>query len=113
MNIGKLDRYVGVYSRSTSQDAFGSINVPGAASLIDNAWVRKVHKKSEMVSEGGSNMINQNSFEFVARYNTTLWKAGYYFLISQDTNKYWIRGVEEIGRKEGLRIFVEMEKSRS
>ncbi len=113
MNIGKLDRYVGVYSRSTSQDSFGSINVPGSPVLIDNAWVKKIQKKSEMVSQGGSNMINQNSFEFVARYNDTLWKAGFYFLISQDTNKYWIRGVEEIGRKEGMRIFVESENSRS
>ena len=61
MNIGRLDRYVGVYSRSTSQDSF----------------------------------------------------AGYYFQISQDSNKYWIRGVEEIGRKEGMRIFAESENSRS
>ena len=62
MNIGRLDRYVGVYSRSTSQDSFGSINVPGSPVLIDNAWVKKIQKKSEMVSQGGSNMINQNSF---------------------------------------------------
>lgn len=113
MNIGKLDRYVGVYSRNTSQDSFGSINVPGAPSFVDNAWVRKLQKKSEMINQGGSNMINENTFEFVARYNETLWKAGRYFQIAQSADKYWIRGVEEIGRKQGLKIYAEMQKDRS
>ena len=54
-----------------------------------------------------------NTFEFVARYNETLWKAGRYFQIAQSTDKYWIRGVEEIGRKQGLKIYAEMQKDRS
>ena len=112
MNIGKLDRYVGVYERSRNQDSFGSINHT-STSLVDNAWVRKLQKKSEMINQGGSNMINHNTFEFVARYNETLWKAGRYFQIAQSTDKYWIRGVEEIGRKQGLKIYAEMQKDRS
>ncbi len=114
MNIGRLDRLVGIYSRAISQNEFGAYDVnESAPTFLDNAWVKKIPKKSDIVEQGGSIMINQNSFEFVARYNETLWKPGYYFQIAQSNEKYWIRGVEEIGRKEGMRIFAEYEKSRS
>lgn len=113
MNIGKLDRQVTVFTRGKTQTDFGSYKIATGTSL-GVAWVRKLPKKSDMTSKGGSVMINENMLEFTARYNTSLWKAGHYFTISgNDNDKYWVRGVEEIGRGIGFKIKAELDKSRS
>lgn len=112
MNIGKLDTYVGVYGTNGVVDAYGSYKTT-SSDFIDNAWVKKIPKKSFMTTEAKSSMVNESSFEFMTRYNETLFKAGYYFLISGSSIKYYIRGVEEIGRKEGMKLFVESKVSRN
>lgn len=113
MNIGRLDTLVRVYRRVNTQSDFGDRAVDNSSPLVvADAWVKEIPMKSNMVDQAGSIMINKNTFEFKARYNPNLWAAGRYFIISQDSRKYWIRGVQEIGRKEGMRIFADSEQSR-
>ena len=112
MNIGKLDTYVGVYGTNGAVDAYGSYKTT-TSNFIDNAWLKKIPKKSFMTTEAKSSMVNENTFEFMARYNESLFKPGYYFQISGSTIKYYIRGVEEVGRKEGMKLYVESKVSRS
>jgi len=113
MNIGRLDTKVGVYSMNKVKDDFGSFTTT-TANFEGNAWVKKMPKKSFMTTEAKSSMVNENTFEFIARYSTTLWLAGNYFLISGDSaTKYYIRGSEEIGRREGMKIYVESKVSRN
>ncbi len=106
MNIGALDTYVAVYSTNRVADGFGSYKFTDA-NFIDNCWLKKIPIKSFMKSEAESSRVNENTFEFIARYNTQLIRAGYYFIISGSSTKYYIKGVEEIGRREGLKIYAE------
>jgi len=111
MNIGILDIQLRIYSVGDTKDDFGSV-ILGSPTAIGVVWAKRIPKKSFMTTEAQSSMINQNNFEFITRYDLTV-KAGRYFIIEGHTEKYYIRGVEEIGRKEGLKIYAESKLSRS
>ncbi len=112
MDIGKLDRKATIYSRTAGQDNYGSTTLT-SATIAGYAWVKRINKKAnaEMIGQGFP--VIDKTYQFVSRYDTTTIKAGRYFTLSGDTNKYYINGVEEIGREQGLLLTVSTQESRS
>tara|TARA_R100000388_G_scaffold39921_2_gene30817 strand:+ start:3506 stop:3847 length:342 start_codon:yes stop_codon:yes gene_type:complete len=112
MNIGTLDKLLGIYKVEDTKDDFGSVTLSASPTFLGMVYAREIPKKSFMTTEAQSSMINKNTFEFIARYDDIV-KAGRYFLIGGETAiKYYIRGVEEIGRKKGMKIYAESKISR-
>lgn len=106
MNIGKLDTKVAVYERTLAQNDYGEMTA-GSDTIDGYAWVKRINKKSTTDNKGASIQIGENSYEFLTRYNSSIWFIGRYFQIVGESTKYWVRGVEEIGRKEGMMIMAE------
>lgn len=106
MNIGKLDTKVAVYERTLAQNDYGEMTA-GSDTIDGYAWVKRINKKSTTSNKGPSIQIGENTYEFLTRYNSTTWYIGRYFKVVGFATKYWVRGVEEIGRKQGMMIMAE------
>ena len=106
MNIGSLDTKVAVYERTLAQNDYGEMTA-GSDAIDGYAWVKRINKKSTTDNKGVSIQIGENSYEFLTRYNSDIWFIGRYFQIVGESTKYWVRGVEEIGRKQGMMIMSE------
>lgn len=112
MNIGKLDRKATIYSRTAGRDIYGSTTLTNAT-IAGYAWVKRINKKSDSEKIGDAFPVIETNLQFVSRYDTTTIKAGRYFTLSGDSTKYYIKGIEEIGREQGLLLTVTTQISRS
>ncbi|MDE0724645.1 MAG: phage head closure protein [Alphaproteobacteria bacterium] len=99
MRTGKLDRKIIVQSLTYTDDGFG-----GFTTISDTVAVLRaeVHDKAgkELLSAGKE--LTEKTISFTVRY-TELIKPTMQVVYEEQT--YSIEGIEEIGRKKGLRIF--------
>lgn len=112
MNIGKLDILASVYERTVTQNEYGETTL-GSSAVEGKAWVKRINKSAKVIDQGGSVMIAEAKLEFLTRYNTTLWEVGKFFTINENTSTYYIRGVEQVGRKKALMITAETYNGRN
>jgi len=107
-NAGRRDRYITHRAETLTQDDYGQ---PIAGSTTDtNMWAEVVYAGSAGESMKASQIFPQRDVTFVVRHpNPT--DAGDGLSIAQDhvivfeSREYEILGFEEIGRRDGLRIF--------
>jgi hypothetical protein len=107
-NAGRRDRYITHRAETLTQDDYGQ---PTVSSTTDTAmWAEVVYAGSAGESKKAYQIFPQRDVAFVVRHpNPTDDPAG--VSISQDdsiifeSREYDILGFEEIGRRDGLRIF--------
>jgi len=107
-NAGRRDRYITHRTETLTQDDYGQPTV--SATVDTNMWAEVIYAGSAGESMKAYQIFPQRSLTFVVRHpNPTDDVSG--LSISQDdtivfeSRDYDILGFEEIGRRDGLRIF--------
>jgi head-tail adaptor len=107
-NAGRRDRYITHRAETLTQDDYGQ---PTASATTDTAmWAQVIYAGSASESMKAYQIFPQRSVTFIVHHpNPTDDVSG--LSIAQDdsiifeTREYEILGFEEIGRRDGLRIF--------
>ncbi len=107
-NAGRRDRYITHRTETFTQDDYGQPTV--SATVNNNMWAEVIYVGSAGESKKAFQIFPQRDVTFVVRHpNPT--DSGSGISISQDdaiifeSREYEILGFEEIGRRDGLRIF--------
>jgi head-tail adaptor len=103
MNIGKLDRLVVIKQATFTQDGFGE-NI-ASNSTIATVWARFEFEKGKAGYEADT-FIGTAPAKMTIRYRSDIQISPKHY-IEYNSKDWFIRSVEEIGRKEGLILRVE------
>lgn len=103
MNIGRLDRQITIQTATQTTDAWN--HPTDTWSTLATVWATRTDRRSAEVVETAQ----------VTGLTTTDWTIRYLSgvthdarIIGDDGHTYEIRGIQEIGRREGLRIITEI-----
>ena len=103
MNIGKLDRLVVIKQASFTRNAYGE-NIASTSTLA-SVWARFEFEKGKVGYEADA-FIGTSPAKMTIRYRSDI-KISPKHYIEYNSKDWFIRSVEEIGRKEGLILRVE------
>lgn len=103
MNIGKLDRLVVIKQGSFTQDAYGE-NIR-STSTLGSVWARFEFEKGKAGYEADT-FIGTSPAKMTIRYRSDIQISPKHY-IEYNSKDWFIRSIEEIGRKEGLILRVE------
>ncbi len=103
MNIGKLDRLVVIKQGSFTQDAYGE-NIRSTSTLA-SVWARFEFEKGKAGYEADT-FIGTSPAKMTIRYRSDIQISPKHY-IEYNSKDWFIRSIEEIGRKEGLILRVE------
>lgn len=103
MNIGKLDRLVVIKQATFTQDGFGE-NIASNSTLA-SVWARFEFEKGKAGYEADT-FIGTAPAKMTIRYRSDIQISPKHY-IEYNSKDWFIRSVEEIGRKEGLILRVE------
>jgi head-tail adaptor len=103
MNIGKLDRLVVIKQATFTQDGFGE-NIASNSTLA-TVWARFEFEKGKAGYEADT-FIGTAPAKMTIRYRSDIQISPKHY-IEYNSKDWFIRSVEEIGRKEGLILRVE------
>jgi hypothetical protein len=112
MNIGKLDRKATIYSRTAGVDYYGSTTLADEV-VAGYAWLKRINKKAEAERLGAAFPVEEKTYQFVSRYDSSTIKMGRYFTFSGDSLRYHIEGIQELGRQEGMLLTVKTQSTRN
>lgn len=101
MNPGTMDRRVQIQNYTTTRDDW---NTPIQTwSTLASVWASKQDRRSAEVVENDQ-MVNLNRTTWRIRYRSDVDTT---MRIEYDSEHYYVVGVRELGRKEGLEITTE------
>lgn len=101
MNIGRMDRRVTLQRVSTSADSW---NHPRESwSDLGTVWATKQPRKATEPTEAGQ-VVALNVVDWFIRYRTDVLATS---RLLEGSDVYEVTGVQEIGRREGLRLITE------
>lgn len=103
MNIGKLDRQVVIKEGSFTQNAYGE--EVRSVSTLATVWAKFEFKGGKAGFEADAFSGTEKAMVTI-RYRTDL-KISPKHYIEYNSKNYFIRSIQEIGRKEGLLLMVE------
>lgn len=101
MNIGKMDRKVEVQTPAVTVDTFGQRNETWSTRVT--AWASKRDEFANERVEAGQ-VVEVVRTTWTMRYDSTV-KATHRILYGGE--HYYILGIVELGRKEGMQILTE------
>ncbi len=100
MIFGRLDRKISIYRPTFSQDGYGE--QVRTNSLYKNAWARIYFQTSGSKTEyEADSFIGSAKIDFLVRYDESITIKDY---IVYRGDNYYIQEVQELGRKEGLKL---------
>lgn len=103
MNIGRMDRRITLQSLSVTRDEW---NHPAETwTNLATIWATKTSRRSTDPTEA-KQVVALNVVDWYVRHRTDV-KADMR-LTDADGLIYYITGVEEVGRKQGLKIITEL-----
>lgn len=102
IKAGDLDRRIEIW-RPGAPYHDGYQNVPGEPELIGQRWARFIPGQGRERFASGENMATAPAV-FIIRWIAEVAEKGPLLWIIFDGRRYAIERVEEIGRREGLRI---------
>lgn len=103
MLIGRLDRLVVIKQGSFTQDAYGE-NIRSTSTLA-SVWARFEFEKGKAGYEADT-FIGTSPAKMTIRYRSDIQISPKHY-IEYNSKDWFIRSIEEIGRKEGLILRVE------
>lgn len=98
MDFGKFDRKVAIKSQSKSQNDYGEYIL--TPSTLANVWA-KIMPKGGNTDYEAETFVQQTNFEIYIRFRSDLTTLHY---IEYNNKKYYIKSINEIGRKAGLKL---------
>tara|TARA_R100001015_G_C4582408_1_gene138746 strand:- start:381 stop:704 length:324 start_codon:yes stop_codon:yes gene_type:complete len=101
MIIGKMDRKIRIFTNLTTHNDYGEEYIQSESAV--DLWAA-VDFKQGKVGIDADNPLAEIPVVFTTRYNQGFTANTLKYIFYNDV-KYYIRSVQEIGRKQGLRIF--------
>ena len=101
MIIGRLDRKINIHSVTQTQNSYGEFTNTGDTSV--SAWARIEYKEGSVGFES-LNKLAKIPVVFITRYNQGFTVDTLKYITAEGSPKYYVKSVQEIGRKQGLRI---------
>ena len=103
MLIGRLDRYINIIQGTFSQNGYGE-NIRSTSTLA-SVWARFEFQRGDAGFEADT-FIGTAKARVTIRYRSDLQISPKHY-ISYNSKEWFIRSIQEIGRKEGLLLEVE------
>lgn len=100
MLIGRLDKKITIYKRNFNLDDFGGVKVRGTTSTV-TAWAR-IDFDAGSTSMDADAFTNNQPVRMTIRWTSTIGTSPQYYINSAEYGDYFIRSVQELGRREGL-----------
>ena len=101
INIGSLDVRISIYKKEVSSTTTTGETIK-ADVLLKETWASRYDKSSNEEEEGKIYLVAVR--EYVIRYNSEIVQDGETMFIRDVDGDYNIYGIEQIGRKDYLRL---------
>lgn len=101
MNAGRLDRKIELHSPTTTTDSFGQSSETFAK--VADVWAMKKDTAAREIVEADQ-LVAMVRTEWTIRHRTDINET---WIVKYESNEYEIKGILEIGRREGLRLITE------
>ena len=106
-NAGRRDRYITHRKQTLTQDSYGQPTASGTTEV--QMWAEVIYAGSASESVKAYQVFPQRSLTFIVRHpdptDATAVSISQADVILFESREYEILGFEEIGRRDGLRIF--------
>lgn len=115
MRFARLDRRIRVKRYGTTRDAYGQQvpnleNIDATDSSVGLVWAEWIPKGSGKERREALQNFPDRAGSFVIRYPPASWEVTEADRIEYDGDTYDVQNVAEIGRRDGLRITVNLAK---
>lgn len=101
MNAGRLDRKIELHSPTTTTDSFGQSSETFAK--VADVWAMKKDTAAREIVEADQ-LVAMVRTEWTIRHRTDINET---WIVKYESTDYEIKGILEIGRREGLRLITE------
>lgn len=108
-----MDRRIRFKEQGTTRDAYGETdttysNLSDTDATLGNVWAEVVYPGSAKESERGQSLFPERDLSFVIRHPRGSWTPTEAMRVEYDGDTFDVIGIQEIGRRDGLRIFCKM-----
>lgn len=115
MRFQKMDRRIRLQKFTDARDDYGQKtpvleNLSSSDSSLGNVWADVVHAGSPKESEKAHQIFPDRQITFNIRHPRSTFTPTEEMKILFDGDTYEILGIQEIGRRDGLRIFCKLAK---
>lgn len=100
-----MDRRVGIHHQTTSRDLYGQVEETYTATAT--VWADVVYRGSPREKLLESSMYPSAEIAVTIRHPRGSWTATHTMQLTFNGDFYDVVGIQEIGRREGLRLFCE------
>ncbi|MFA5208491.1 MAG: phage head closure protein [Candidatus Paceibacterota bacterium] len=101
---GSLDRLITIQYPPSTKNDYGEVNLSAGWTQLDQVWSRIEYMGGSEAVEGGK-VTALNKIVFIVRYRTDI---AVNMRVSYESKYYYIQFIEEIERREGLRLICEV-----
>ena len=105
MKIGKMDRRISVEHRNTTRDEYGQVG-PGYTTTA-TIWADVVFRGSPREKLLDASIYPSAEIAVIIRHPRGSWTPTDTMRVNFNAEYYDVVGMQEIGRREGLRLFCE------
>lgn len=105
MKIGKMDRRVVIEHRNTTRDEYGQVGPEYTTTAT--IWADVIYRGSPREKLLDASIFPNAELAIVIRHPRGAWTPSQTMRVGFDAETYEVVGIQEIGRREGLRLFVQ------
>lgn len=105
MKIGKMDRRVSIEHRNTTRDEYGQVGPEYTTTAT--IWADVVHRGSPREKLLDASIFPTAELAIVIRHPRGEWTPTETMRVNYNADFYEVLGIHEIGRREGLRLYVQ------
>lgn len=116
MKFGRMDRRIRIQKYTEARDDYGQKtpvleNLSSTDATLGNVWADVIHAGSVKESEKAHQMFPDRSITFMIRHPRGSFTPTEEMKVQYDGDTFQIIGIQEIGRRDGLRIVCKLAKS--
>tara|TARA_R110002020_G_scaffold42273_1_gene124085 strand:+ start:517 stop:846 length:330 start_codon:yes stop_codon:yes gene_type:complete len=106
MNIGSLDRRIVLQEPTTTVNDYGERT--NSWGTLASVWASIERKSSASETNSGEQLVSLQSVTFLIRYSSVVAGLNMSHRVSYNSEYYNILAVQEVGRRDQLRIITEL-----
>lgn len=115
MKFARLDRRIRLKKYTAARDDYGQKtpvleNLSSSDATLGNVWAEAVHAGSPKESEKAFQMFPDRTITFNIRHPRGTFSPTEEMKVEYDGQSFHIIGIQEIGRRDGLRLICKLSK---
>lgn len=115
MKFGRLDRRIRLKKYTSARDDYGQKtpvleNLSATDATLGNVWAEAVHAGSAKESEKAHQMFPERQITFLIRHPRSSFTPTEEMRVEFDGDTFEIIGIQETGRRDGLKLFCKLGK---